>query len=94
MQSWLSTDLSLHEYKTTTTCPQKQSTLKNTQKSTRGSQERPQTKKHIAGKELFMKQFEAKVLFRQIPGILTALGKGALIGSSVEVNTNEEKTTT
>lgn len=34
-----------------------------------------------------MKWFEAKVLFRQIAGISTVLGKGALIG----LNMTEEK---
>lgn len=68
--------------------------LKNTQKSTRGSQERPQTKERITGKQLFIKWFEAKVLFRQIPGIPTVLGKAALIGNSVQLNTTEEKKAT
>jgi len=38
-----------------------------------------------------MKWFEAKVLIRQIPGIPTVLGKAALIGNSLRLNTTEEK---
>lgn len=53
-----------------------------------------QTKQHITGKKLFIKWFKAKVLFRQNPGIPTVLGKGALTGNSVQLNTNEETNAT
>lgn len=64
------TDLPLHNYKTTTTCPQKQTEMNNTQKSTKRSYERPQT-----SKAYHWQRVEVKVLFRQIPGIPTVLGK-------------------
>lgn len=73
VQSWPSTDLSLYEYKTTTTCPQKQRAEKHTKKYKRIS--RKITDRAAYHWQRAIHETEAKVLFRQIPGITTVLGK-------------------